>query len=74
MATTPNLLSVAKIWDQGAHNAFTDLLRFDDRWWCTFREAADHGWSIGTINDSTHTLHLGDIVRDDKIVQGGLGV
>jgi broad specificity phosphatase PhoE len=33
-----------------------------------------HGWSIGTINDSTHTLHLGDIVRDDKIVQGGLGV
>ena len=33
-----------------------------------------HGWSIGTINDSSHTLHLGDIVRDDKIVQGGLGV
>ena len=33
-----------------------------------------HGWSIGTINDSTHTLQLGDIVRDDKIVQGGLGV
>ena len=49
MATTPNLLSVAKIWDQGVHNAFTDLLRFDDRWWCTFREAEDHGPSIGTV-------------------------
>jgi hypothetical protein len=49
MATTPNLLSVAKIWDQGAHNPFTDLLRFDDRWWCTFREAEEHGPSIGTV-------------------------
>ena len=49
MATTPNLLSVAKIWDHGANNAFTDLLRFDDRWWCTFREAEEHGPSIGTV-------------------------
>ena len=32
------------------------------------------GWSIGTINDSSHTLSLGDVVRDDKIVQGGTGV
>ena len=32
------------------------------------------GWYIGNINDSSHTLSLGDIVRDEKIVQGGLGV
>ena len=32
------------------------------------------GWSIGSINDASHTLALGDIVRDEKIVQGGLGV
>lgn len=32
------------------------------------------GWHIGSINDSSHTLALGDIVRDEKIVQGGLGV
>jgi broad specificity phosphatase PhoE len=32
------------------------------------------GWHIGSINDSSHTRHLGDIVRDEKIVQGGLGV
>lgn len=34
--------AVQKIWDQGQHNAFTDLIRFQDRWWCTFREAAGH--------------------------------
>jgi len=33
-----------------------------------------HGWSIGSLNDSSHTNHLGDVVRDDKIVQCGLGV
>lgn len=32
------------------------------------------GWYVGSINDSSHTLGLGDIVRDEKIVQGGLGV
>ena len=32
------------------------------------------GWYIGNINDSSHTLSLGDIVRDEKIVQGGPGV
>jgi hypothetical protein len=26
------LLEVRKIWDQGGHNAFTDLLRHNDQW------------------------------------------
>ena len=47
--SAPQILSVEKIWDRGAHNAFTDLVRFADRWWCTFREAQDHGGSIGTV-------------------------
>lgn len=38
----PELVSVSKIWDQGPHNAFTDLIRFHDKWYCTFREAEDH--------------------------------
>ncbi len=38
----PELLSVEKIWDQGGHNAFTDLIRFNDRWYSTFREADGH--------------------------------
>ncbi len=33
---------VTKIWDAGKHNAFTDLIRFDGRWFCTFREADAH--------------------------------
>jgi broad specificity phosphatase PhoE len=28
------------------------------------------GWSIESINDATHTLSVGDIVRDEGIVQG----
>lgn len=37
------LVEVRKIWDAAPHNAFTDLIRFHDRWLCTFREASKHG-------------------------------
>jgi hypothetical protein len=33
----------------GPHNAFTDLLRIDDGWLCTFREADAHDIGAGTI-------------------------
>jgi hypothetical protein len=33
---------VRKIWDRAPHNAFTDLVRFDDRWVCVFREGSGH--------------------------------
>ena len=49
MASEPHLVSVARIWDRAPHSAFTDLLRHRGRWWCTFREAPDHGRSIGTL-------------------------
>src|SRR3954463_8785401 len=39
IAAQPELVSVAKIWDAGAHNAFTDLIRWHDKWYCSFREA-----------------------------------
>ena len=48
-ASEPEIVSVRKIWDRGEHNAFTDLIRFQDRWWCTFREAKDHGPSLGQV-------------------------
>ncbi|RPH79659.1 MAG: exo-alpha-sialidase, partial [Planctomycetaceae bacterium] len=35
-------MEVRKIWDKGAHNAFTDLVRFGDRWFCVFREGKGH--------------------------------
>jgi hypothetical protein len=36
------LLEVQKIWDQAPHNAFTDLIRFNNRWFCVFREGEGH--------------------------------
>lgn len=31
-----------KIWDQAPHSAFTDLIRFQNSFYCTFREADSH--------------------------------
>lgn len=43
------LLSVEKIWDRGNHNAFPDLIRFQNLWYCCFREAAAHVGGNGQI-------------------------
>ena len=69
--TTPQILSVEKIWDRGPHNAFTDLVRFADRWWCTFREAQDHGPSIGTVrvicSDDGHAYESAAVLAEQEI-------
>ena len=36
------LADVRMIWGRAPHNAFTDLVRFHDRWYCAFREGHDH--------------------------------
>lgn len=36
------LVEVNRIWDRGPHNAFTDLVRFQGRWFCVFREGQGH--------------------------------
>jgi len=38
----PKIVSVEKIWDKAPHNAFTDLIRFQGKWYCTFRESDAH--------------------------------
>jgi len=43
------LLEVRKIWDAGEHNAFTDIVRWRNAWWCTFREADKHVSPAGRI-------------------------
>lgn len=48
-AAGPELVSVRKIWDAGRHNAFTDLIRFEGKWFCTFREAEGHVGGDGAI-------------------------
>jgi hypothetical protein len=35
-------VSVTKIWDKARHNAFTDLVHWNGRFYCTFREGERH--------------------------------
>jgi hypothetical protein len=53
LAEAPELLSVVKIWDQGKHNAFTDLIRWRNQWYCTFREADAHVGGDGQLRVMT---------------------
>src|SRR5918996_1387713 len=48
-AAEPEVVSVRKIWDEGKHNAFTDLVRWRDKWYCTFREADAHVGGDGKL-------------------------
>jgi hypothetical protein len=41
-AAALELVGVDKIWDQAPHNAFTDLIRYKDEWFCAFREGKGH--------------------------------
>lgn len=40
------LVEVRQIWGKAPHNAFTDLIRYDGKFYCTFREGETH-WSEG---------------------------
>ena len=46
---TAEVLEVKRIWDRAPHNAFTDLLRWDERFWCVFREGRGHACTDGKI-------------------------
>ncbi|MEZ5199639.1 MAG: hypothetical protein R2764_25640 [Bacteroidales bacterium] len=37
-----NDIKVKKIWDTAAHNAFTDLIKFNGNYYCSFREGSGH--------------------------------
>jgi hypothetical protein len=52
---TAKLIEVRKIWDQAPHNAFTDLVRFQDRWFCVFREGKGHVSPDGALRVITST-------------------
>jgi hypothetical protein len=43
------LLNVKKIWDQAPHNAFTDLVRWNEQFYCAFREGRGHVSTDGRI-------------------------
>jgi len=39
---TAELLDLRRIWDRAPHNALTDLVRFENAWFCVFREGEGH--------------------------------
>jgi hypothetical protein len=47
--TEPEIVSVAKIWDRAMHNGFTDLIRWHEKWYCSFREAEAQAGSNGQL-------------------------
>ena len=46
---TAEIVEVNKIWDKAPHNAFTDLLRWNERFYCAFREGRGHVSADGKI-------------------------
>jgi hypothetical protein len=49
LAAPPEIVSVKNIWDEGSHNAFTDLIRWHDKWYCSFRESEAHVGGDGQL-------------------------
>ncbi|HRX13079.1 MAG TPA: hypothetical protein P5210_15555, partial [Draconibacterium sp.] len=43
------LLSAGRIWDKAPHNAFTDLVRFNNQFFCVFREGEKHVSADGAL-------------------------
>ena len=43
------VLRFQMIWDAAPHNAFTDLIRWKERWYCSFREGSEHASYDGSI-------------------------
>ena len=44
-----DLVDCRKIWDAAPHNAFTDLVRWRDRFYCAFREGQRHAGDVGKL-------------------------
>jgi hypothetical protein len=51
------LVEERKIWEAAPHNAFTDLLRHGDEWFCVFREGSGH---VPGTNGVIRVLRSGD--------------
>src|SRR3546814_203511 len=49
-AQLPKGVTVTKIWDQAAYSAFTDLIWYNDAFYCSFREGDNHVFGAdGTV-------------------------
>lgn len=52
------ILSVERIWDRAGHNAFTDLIFFQGKFYCAFREGSGH--TSSGINGSIRIIASDD--------------
>ncbi|MFD0786174.1 exo-alpha-sialidase, partial [Micromonospora azadirachtae] len=67
--TEATVTAVRRIGDRAPHNAFTDLARHRDRWFCVFREGGTHVSADGTIRvlvspDARHWASAALLARD----------
>ena len=80
LSAEAHLLEARRIWDAAPHNAFTDLIRFHDEFFCVFREGAGHVSPDGKIRviaskDGTNWNSIAQIaqaardLRDPKIAR-----
>lgn len=78
-APAAELVSVEKIWDKAAHNGFTDLTRFQNLFYCCFREADSATKGEGTVRtlisasgktwvENTTISEAGLDLRDPKLI------
>lgn len=51
------IISVERIWDRALHNAFTDLVFFQGRFYCCFREGSQH---VHGVNGSVRIIATPD--------------
>ena len=67
-----------KVWARAGHSAFTDLIRYNERWFLAFREASTHTSGDGVIRiltsfdfehwqESARVTHPGGDLRDPKL-------
>lgn len=64
------LIDTVRIWDAAAHNAFSDLIRYRERWLCAFREGETHLSADGALRiivseDGRHWSSLARIASPD---------
>ena len=78
-APVAELVSVEKIWDKAPHNGFTDLTRFQNLFYCCFREAPAADKGEGVIRtlisssgkvwiDNSSVSESGTDLRDPKLI------
>jgi serine/threonine protein kinase len=72
--------NVVKIWSEAPYNGFTDLIRFKDRWYCSFREGEGHAFGAGSIriliSDDAKSWQSAAVLRAENVDfrDGGLSV